>query len=49
MVHFSKICLGVDSEKELIDIFENDRIIGLEDNLITDSVHTKFGGVPTNT
>lgn len=46
---FFKICLGVDSEKELIDIFENARNMGLVANLITDSGQTEFGGVPTNT
>jgi PTH2 family peptidyl-tRNA hydrolase len=46
---FFKICLGVDSEKELLDIVEKARNMGVECNLITDQGHTEFNGVPTNT
>ena len=46
---FFKICVGVDSEKELLDIVEKARSMGVECNLITDQGHTEFNGVPTNT
>lgn len=46
---FRKICLQVDSEKELLDIYEKAKKAGLEAHLITDSGLTEFHGVPTNT
>lgn len=46
---FFKICLGVDTEQELLDIVEKARTLGVECNLITDQGHTEFNGVPTNT
>jgi len=46
---FFKICLAVDSEKELLDILEKSRNIGLDAHLITDKGHTEFGGISTNT
>ena len=46
---FFKICLGVDSEQELLDIVEKARSMNIECNLITDQGHTEFNGVPTNT
>ena len=46
---FFKVCVGVDSEKELFDILEKARSMGVEVNLITDQGHTEFNGVPTNT
>mgnify|MGYP003337057731 CR=1 FL=1 len=46
---FFKVCVGVDSEKELLDILEKARSMGIEANLITDQGHTEFNGVPTNT
>lgn len=46
---FFKVCVGVDTEQELLDIFEKARTMDLECNLITDQGHTEFNGVPTNT
>ena len=46
---FFKICVGVDSEKELLDIRDKASSMGIECNLITDQGHTEFNGVPTNT
>lgn len=46
---FFKVCVGVDSEKELLDILEKARSMGVEAQLITDQGHTEFNGVPTNT
>ena len=46
---FFKVCVGVDSEKELLDILEKARTMGVEAQLITDQGHTEFNGVPTNT
>lgn len=46
---FTKICVRVDSEAELLDIWLKARKARLEVNLITDSGKTEFGGVPTKT
>lgn len=46
---FFKVVVGVDSEKELLDILEKARSMGIEAHLITDQGHTEFDGVPTNT
>jgi PTH2 family peptidyl-tRNA hydrolase len=46
---FFKVCVGVDSEKELLDILEKATTMGVEAQLITDQGHTEFNGVPTNT
>ena len=46
---FFKICLGVDSEKELLEILEKARNSDVECHMITDQGHTEFNGVPTNT
>ena len=46
---FFKICLGVDSEKELLDIYDKAKSMGLDVHLITDQGHSVFNGVPTNT
>ena len=46
---FLKVCVGVDTEQELLDIVGKARIVGVECNLITDQGHTEFNGVPTNT
>jgi PTH2 family peptidyl-tRNA hydrolase len=46
---FFKVCLMVESEKELLEIKEKADSMGLECNLITDQGHTEFGGIPTNT
>lgn len=45
----TKICVHVDSETELIDIYERATKAGLRVNLITDAGRTEFGGIPTKT
>lgn len=46
---FAKVCCRVDSEQELMKIFERAKDAGLETHLITDSGKTEFHGVPTRT
>ncbi|ACH62044.1 putative peptidyl tRNA hydrolase [Mycobacterium phage Myrna] len=46
---FTKICLRVDSEEELMSIFAKAVHKGLICELITDSGKTEFHGVPTKT
>lgn len=46
---FTKICLGVDSEEELMVLMDNACSKDLPVKLITDSGRTVFDGVPTNT
>ena len=46
---FAKVCLQVDSEQELLDVYQKAIEVGLEAHLITDSGKTEFGGVPTKT
>lgn len=46
---FVKICVGVDSEEELLEIYEAAKAAGLEAHLVTDAGFTVFHGVPTNT
>jgi len=46
---FTKVCVSVDSEQELIDIHEYARAQGLLTSLIRDAGLTEFGGVPTLT
>ena len=46
---FTKICVSVDSEQELIDIYNKAKEAKLLCSLITDSGLTEFGGVPTKT
>lgn len=45
----TKITLVVDSEEELIELFNKARKMGLEAHLITDAGRTEFNGVPTKT
>lgn len=45
----AKICLKVDSEEEMREIFDKAKEKGLECHMITDSGKTEFGGVPTIT
>jgi len=45
---FTKVCVRVDSEKELLEIHEKALAAGLESHLITDSGKTEFKE-PTNT
>lgn len=46
---FTKVCVGVDSEQQLLDIVAKATEAGILNALITDSGLTEFGGVPTNT
>jgi len=46
---FTKICLGVQSEKELLEVYEKALVANLLCALITDEGKTEFGGVATNT
>jgi len=45
----TKICVWVNSEKELLDIFQEAKNLGLDSHIITDAGHTEFNGVPTKT
>jgi PTH2 family peptidyl-tRNA hydrolase len=47
--NFKKICVRVDSEQELLDIYNKAKEKGLEAYLICDNGLTEFHGVPTNT
>ncbi len=46
---FAKVCVQVDSEQELREIFEAARAAQIASELIVDSGRTEFGGVPTPT
>lgn len=46
---FTKICVTVNSEAELIDLHQKAKDAGLLNCLITDSGQTEFNGVPTKT
>ena len=46
---FTKICVRVNSEQELIDIHNKAIANGIESHLITDAGLTEFNGVPTKT
>lgn len=46
---FTKICVRVDSELELLDLYEKAKAANLLVELITDNGKTEFGGVPTRT
>lgn len=46
---YAKICVRVDSEEQLMDVYERAQDAGLEVHLITDSGRTEFHGVPTKT
>ncbi len=46
---FTKICVSVDSEKELLEIYEKALQNNLHCALIKDAGLTEFGGVPTYT
>lgn len=46
---FAKICCRVDSEQELMDIYDQALEAKLEVHLITDSGRTEFHGEPTRT
>lgn len=46
---FAKICLRVDSEQELLSLYQQAVDAGLVASLVTDKGLTEFDGVPTNT
>ena len=46
---FTKICVSVNSEAELLAIHEKAKAAGLVTSLILDAGLTEFGGVPTHT
>jgi PTH2 family peptidyl-tRNA hydrolase len=46
---FAKVCCRVNSEDELMEIYEKAIAAGLEVHLITDSGKTEFHGQPTRT
>lgn len=46
---FTKICLSVNSEAELIEVYDKAKEKGLNVCLITDAGLTEFNGVPTKT
>lgn len=46
---FTKICVRVSSEEQLVEVYEAARDRGLPCALITDSGKTEFNGVPTKT
>ena len=49
MNKITKICLAVDTEEELDEIYELAKSNGLEVNMVVDAGDTEFGGVPTKT
>lgn len=46
---FTKICVSVDSERELMEMYNEAKQRGLTAELIVDSGFTEFNGVPTKT
>lgn len=46
---FTKICVYVNSEQELLDIYNQAKQANILCSLITDAGLTEFNGVPTNT
>ena len=46
---FTKICVGVNSEQELLDVYQKAVAAKLPCSLIKDAGLTEFGGVPTLT
>lgn len=46
---FTKICVGVETEEELLSVFAVAKNAGLTVHLITDAGDTEFHGVPTRT
>jgi PTH2 family peptidyl-tRNA hydrolase len=46
---FTKVCVSVDSEEELLDIYQQAIDNGVNVKLIKDAGLTEFGGVPTYT
>ena len=46
---FAKVCVRVDSEEQLLEIYQRAKDAMLEVHLITDSGRTEFHGEPTKT
>ena len=46
---FTKVCVSVNSEEELLDVYNKATEAGLVCSLIQDAGLTEFGGVPTYT
>lgn len=46
---FSKICVYVDSEEDLLKVYQQAKDAGIITALITDNGNTEFHGVPTRT
>lgn len=46
---FTKICVGVDTEEELLEIAEKAKNMNVECHVITDNGTTEFNGIPTKT
>lgn len=46
---FKKIVVGVDTESELLDIFQKAKNLKIHASLIMDSGKTVFNGIPTHT
>lgn len=46
---FAKICLSVNSESDLMEVYSNALVAKLNVSLITDNGATEFHGVPTHT
>lgn len=46
---FTKVCVRVDSEEQLMKIVEEATRAGLHTEVITDAGKTEFAGVPTKT
>ena len=46
---FTKICVSVNSEEELLEVYQDAKRAGLICSLITDAGLTEFDGVPTKT
>jgi PTH2 family peptidyl-tRNA hydrolase len=46
---FTKVCVRVDSEEELLEVYQKALAAGLTAQLITDAGRTEFNGVPTRT
>ena len=46
---FAKICVYVNSDSELLAVYEKARKAGIRCALIVDAGHTEFGGNPTRT
>lgn len=46
---FAKVCVRVDTEEQLLEIYQKAKDAMLEVHMITDSGKTEFHGVPTRT